>query len=118
MDASPKRRALAALDPNASSPRPRLGLKPGHVQLASPLKPFALPRASPEPEPKKRAVVMEDERPDHPAKKVCVAAPDEGSTQLSPGPSSQNTAEEVRANEGPHGGGARHKCRGESGHSG
>ena len=102
MDASPKRRALAALDPNASSPKPRLGLKPGHVQLASPLKPLALPRASPEPEPKKRAILMEDERLDHPVKKVCVAAPDAGTTtQLSPGPSSQNTAEEVRERHGP-----------------
>ncbi len=99
MDASPKRRALAALDPNASSPRPRLGFKPGHVQLASPLKPLTLPRASPEPEPKKRALLMEDERPDHPAKKVCVAAPEAGTAQLSPGPSSQNTAEEVRERE-------------------
>ncbi|KAK1768651.1 hypothetical protein QBC33DRAFT_514231 [Phialemonium atrogriseum] len=62
MEASPsKRRVLGSLDPNASSPRPQLGLKqlksPHHNAPGSPLKRPAEP--SPGPQPKKIQLTME-----------------------------------------------------------
>ncbi len=96
MDVSPKRRVLAALDPNASSPKPRLGLKPGHVPLASPLKQPVFSAGSPDTEPRKRLTVMDDEFADQPAKKVRVMSGNLSVTRPSPAPSSQSTAEEVR----------------------
>ncbi len=96
MDASPRRRALASLDPNASSPKPQLGLKRGHALQASPLKQRPLSIPALEPEPKKYMVAMEEDQDEHPAKKARVGDADESSAQPRSIPSSQNTGGEVR----------------------
>ncbi|KAH8895175.1 hypothetical protein GQ53DRAFT_839515 [Thozetella sp. PMI_491] len=94
MNASPKRRALAALDPNASSPAPKLGLKPAHALPASPLKQRSMVIPALVLEPKKREVAMDACQDEHPSKKARVDAADESSAQSRSVPSSQNTAAE------------------------